>query len=135
MSFDKDLLNEKWDKEIQEMIQKSHFFTEPIVVPDEIKFPFLMVFYRKKVTSRNTNYLLAAPIMGITDIAVQRRSIKHHGWPIMTLMFDLPEWMIPDETATRYEYWKFDNWNHIKKHLSKTDQLLIPDLEIMFPCP
>ncbi|HAH24900.1 MAG TPA: hypothetical protein DCL77_14295 [Prolixibacteraceae bacterium] len=127
-----------WDREAAAIIQK--YFGDnypPIepVIPPEITFPFMMVFHRKKISQRNNNYLVASPIFQLCDIAILKRNLAHKGWPNMTLMFDLPDFMIKNKHPYRYLSWIFQDWNDLERILSPSDKLLIPDLNTQFPCP
>jgi len=126
-----------WDTELAEMIQKyfpDGYPPKPPVVPPEIQFPFMMVFHRKKVTDQNYRYLAAAAIHNISDMIILKRNLKSKGWPTMTMMFDLPDFMKID-TGFRYRMWWFQNWDDISRILSPSDLELLPDLKELFPCP
>ncbi|MGV8136508.1 MAG: hypothetical protein AB2L20_14965 [Mangrovibacterium sp.] len=130
-----DTLN--WDAELVEMIRKyfpAGYPPQPPVVPPELTFPFMMVFYRKKVTDRNYRYLAAAAIHNLSDMVILKRNLKHKGWPTMTLMFDLPDFMT-DISGYRYRMYWFQNWDDIARILSPADRELIPELKELFPCP
>lgn len=129
----KQLEKEEWDRQLIDFINKNPIPEEPII-PLEITFPFMMVYYRKKLSLRNHNYLLAVAIFSIADYASSKRSIVHKGWATPTLMFDLPEFMKDDHLNNRYIYYKFHDWNSIEHILSVQDKLLIPNMEELFPC-
>ncbi len=131
-------LKKQWDVQVKEMIQKyfpDGYPPEPPVVPPCIKFPFMVVFHRNKISSRNNDYLVAVAVFKMSDLAVCKRSLKHKGWPNMTLMFDLPEFMKNDHFNNRHIYWFYRNWDDIERHLSPTDKMLLPDLKELYPCP
>lgn len=125
----------RWDKELVEYVAKKPFMTTEPEIPEEIKFPFMMVFHRKKISQRNNNYLVGCAIMKLCDMSVLKSNLKHKGWPNMTLMFDLPKFMIPHETDNRYVSWIFQNWMDLERVLSPSDKLLVPALMELFPCP
>jgi len=128
-------ISTRLDKDLVELIQKTDFCTEPPVIPPEITFPFMMVFHRKKISVRNNNYLVGTAIFKLCDIMIQKRNLAHKGWPNMTLMFDLPEFMIKYQHANRYVSWCFQDWNDLERVISENDKLLIPELKTLFPCP
>jgi len=122
----------RWDEEL------SHWdltVPEEPIIPPEITFPFMMVFHRKKISQRNNNYLAAAAIFKLCDLSILKRNFAHKGWPNMTLMFDLPEFMMDCENHNRYVLWGFRNWKDIERVLSPKDKMLIPDMMELFPCP
>jgi hypothetical protein len=127
-------MNERWDRELAELIAKSPIPAGPPEIPPGITFPFLMVYHRKKVSNRNNNYLMAAVIENIGDLTIISRNLAHKGWPNKTLMFDIPEFMLGWVT-NRYMYWRYNNWDEIAPDLSDSDRMLIPELKKLFPCP
>lgn len=122
----------QWDAELDKFD-----LTEPEepVIPPEITFPFMMVFHRNKISQRNNNYLVGCAIFRLCDISILKRNLAHKGWPNMTLMFDLPDFMHVCENQNRYVSWIFQNWQDIERVLSSNDKQLIPDLMDLFPCP
>ena len=129
-------LNERWDKELEDFINR-----EPIPVwrpeYDKLKFPMMVVLWRKKVSARNSNYLIVAPIKSLGDYGGFIRTFKHHGWPIVTQIFDVPTWMLPIiEQSNRVKYWKMQNWEELSDIVSGFDkQFLIPLMQKQYPCP
>lgn len=125
--------DEQFDRELAAFISKTPIPKEP-EIPAEITFPFMMVFYRKKPSLRNHNYLMAVAIFSIADLTVCVRSLTHKGWPVMTLIFDLPDFMQDDQKNNRYIYYKFQSWSDIIPILSDSDKMLITDMGEMYPC-
>lgn len=124
---------EEWNQQLKELIEREPIPTEPII-PPEITFPFMMVYYRKKPTLRNSNYLMAVAIFTIADYCITKRNLKHKGWSVSTLMFDLPEFMKDDCNYSRYSLYKYHDWNSISRILSEEDKMLLPQLIDLFPC-
>lgn len=125
--------SDTWDDQLIELINKYPIPEEPIV-PPEIRFPFMMIYYRKKPSLRNNNYLMAVAIFSISDYSITRKNLSHKGWSTETLMFDLPEFMRDDHELNRYLYYKFHDWDHISRILSTEDKTLLLQLKDLFPC-
>lgn len=125
--------DEEWDKQLEEFIQKNP--PAPEFPAEIIKFPFMMVYYRKKISARNRKYLVAVGLESPCDFSIVSRNLKHKGWPVMAMYFDLPEWMMQTPEQTRYSYYTFLNWDSIERIISSDERKMIPDLKEMFPCP
>jgi hypothetical protein len=125
--------SEEWDKQLLELIEKYPIPKIP-EIPPGITFPFMIVYYRKKLSLRNNNYLMAVPIFTIADHYIIRRNLTHKGWPIQTLIFDIPEFMKSDHEYSRYSLYKYHDWDHINKILSDEDKKLLPQLKELYPC-
>ena len=87
--------------------------------PPEIKFPFLAVFYRKKISRRNNTYLVAVAIQNYGDIVSLQRNLKHKGWPTLAMTFILIDYFLPDFKLNRYLFHNFQNWDNFTTATTK----------------
>lgn len=116
-------LNFKVSKELQEMIKK-------------IEFPFIVVFYRKKVSLRNSNYLNLSVIRSLGDYGSLQRTLKHHGWPITAMTFKVCSQLLEfGKHNNRTMYIKLQNWDEVIKYLVEEEKYLIPIMKQLYPCP
>lgn len=116
-------LDFKVSKELQEMIKK-------------IEFPFTAVFYRKKVSLRNSNYLNLSVIRSLGDYGSLKRTFKHHGWPITAMTFKVCNQLLEfGKHNNRTMYIKLQNWDEVIKYIVKEEKCLIPIMKQLYPCP
>lgn len=132
-----------WDSELIAMAYKytPHIpFSEvlnPIkpIIPEGIKFPMLMVLYRKKISIRNSQYLVALPLHSFNGINGYLRNLKHKGWGIKAMTLKLDPRLKTSEFSNRMIFYKYQNWDELSKIVSKDELCLIPELKRKFPCP
>ena len=136
-------INEEFDKQLIALSKKhtphiplSKLFNQKKPkVPDSIKFPFMMILYRKKISLANPQYIVALPIMTFSGMKGLLYNLKHKGWGKQVIMMDLLERLEPLETNTRNIFYKVHNWDSLLSKLSDNDKLLIPALKEQYPCP
>lgn len=102
---------------------------------DKIKYPFMIVFYRKKISLRNSKYLALCVIRTFSDYSNFKRNLKHKGWGLETMLFDLSKSMEHIRHDVRMIYKKYQNWDDLGKDLSNRDRSFIPMLKQKYPCP
>jgi hypothetical protein len=105
-------------------------------IPEALKFPFIVVAKRKKLSERNNHYLAAFLVRSLSDFAIMSRNLKHKGYPVLCIMFEAPGWMIErQEQSNRFLWYRFQNWKDLSRWITPAEKMIIPDLEQMFPCP
>lgn len=127
-------VQERMDTELEEAIARFRP-APPCPVWLQAMFPFMMIYYRKKISVRNTNYLIATPIYSYAELNEISRNLKHKGWPFLTNFWDIPAFMFKWKTYNRYCYLKIQNWEEAERILSAFDRHFIPDMNEKFPCP
>lgn len=129
-------MNAEWDRQLAEMISSGRYDYKEPILPREIQFPIMVAFHRKKVSQRNTWYLMVAVCHSIGDVCSIERNLAHKGWGTMAMTFDAPQWMIQRQSeSNRNLYWRFQDWADMSRIMSISDRVMVDDLNDQYPCP